>query len=213
VFTGIIEEIGTVRAIRKGSKSARIEIAAERVTSDLKPGDSVSTDGVCLTVTSCDTAGFTADVMPETMKRSGLGGLKPGSRVNLERALRLSDRLGGHLVSGHIDGTGTIAGKREDDNAIRFTIRAEAQLLKYIAEKGSVAVDGISLTVSGIAKDAFEVSVIPFTQAETTLSTKKTGDPVNIECDMIARYVEKLLTANRKEPVISANFLRENGFL
>jgi riboflavin synthase len=211
VFTGIIEETGVIKSIRPEGKASRITISASKVLEDVKTGDSINTSGVCLTVTAFTSSSFTVDVMPETMLRSALGKLKPGSRVNLERALRLSDRMGGHIVNGHIDGTGTVLRIRKDENAVRITIDAGAAVLKYIVEKGSVAVDGISLTVVGVDRHSFEVSVIPYTLEETTLAGRKTGDPVNVECDIIGKYVEKLGQGGNVK--MDMNFLAENGFV
>jgi len=213
MFTGIIEEIGTLKAIRSSATSAQLTISAKLILTDMKVGDSINTDGVCLTVTSFTADSFTMDVMPETMKRSGLGGLKPGSKVNLERALRLSDRLGGHLVSGHIDGTGKILKTWKDANAIWFSISAEKMLMKYIVEKGSVAIDGISLTVAGTYDFSFDVSIIPHTQGVTSILAKSAGNTVNIECDLIAKYIEKLLPGNNKESDLDMRFLSEQGFI
>jgi len=186
-------------------------ISAVKVLEDMKTGDSINTDGVCLTVTEFSPSSFTADVMPETMLRSTFVKLKPGSSVNLERALRLSDRLGGHIVSGHIDGTGVIERIRKDENAVVITIVAEEPVLRYIVEKGSVAIDGISLTIVKVDRRMFEVSVIPHTMAETTIILKKSGEVVNIECDIIGKYVEKLGSFGREK--IDMNFLAENGFV
>jgi riboflavin synthase len=211
MFTGIIEEEGFIKSIRAGGRSSRIVISATKILEDLKIGDSINTDGVCLTVTEFSPSTFTVDVMPETMLRSTFGKLKPGSKVNLERALRLSDRLGGHIVSGHIDGTGILEKIRKDENAVWLSIAAEEPILRYIVEKGSVAIDGISLTVAKVDRRAFEVSVIPYTQVETTILAKKTGDAVNIECDIIGKYIEKLSKTNGGK--IDVNFLAENGFV
>ena len=211
MFTGIIEEKGVIKSIRTEGRSSRIIITAVKVLGDLKTGDSVNTNGVCLTVTEFSPTSFTVDVMPETMLRSTIGKLKPGSHVNLERALLLSDRLGGHLVSGHIDGTGIISSIRKDENAVWLSITAEKPILHYIVGKGSVAVDGISLTVVNVDSHTFEVSVIPHTQAETTILTKKTGDAVNIECDIIGKYVEKLGSPGKE--IIDIDFLAQNGFI
>ncbi|MCX6252112.1 MAG: riboflavin synthase [Bacteroidetes bacterium] len=213
MFTGIIEEIGTIREIRLSSTSAQLTIAARDILSDMKVGDSINTDGVCLTVTSFTTVSFTADVMPETMKRSGLSALRPGSRVNLERALRLSDRLGGHLVSGHIDDTGNILKTWKDENAIWFSFSIEKHLLKYIVEKGSVAIDGISLTVARVDDHSFDVSVIPHTQLVTLILAKSPGNMVNIECDLIAKYIEKLLPGNNEGKKLDMKFLTQQGFI
>jgi riboflavin synthase len=210
VFTGIIEEIGIIRNISAAGRSAKVIISAAKILEELKIGDSINTDGVCLTVTEFSSTSFTVDVMPETMHRSAFRLLKPGSPVNLERALRLSDRLGGHIVSGHIDGTGIIERVRKEDNAVWFSIAAEELVTRYIVEKGSVAIDGISLTIVKVDRRVFEVSVIPHTQDETTILTKKTGDLVNIECDIIGKYVEKLGSCGKGK--IDIGFLEENGF-
>ncbi|MDR1756221.1 MAG: riboflavin synthase [Culturomica sp.] len=212
MFTGIIEEIGTVKRMTRGKRSVVLEIEAHKILEDTKIGDSISTNGVCLTVTELGADFFRADVMPETVSRSGLGEFRPGDRVNLERALTLKSRLGGHLVAGHVDGTGTITALERDDNAIGITIRTSPELLRYILEKGSIAVDGVSLTVVYADEAVFRVAVIPHTQTETTLTSRKPGDTVNIENDMIARYVEKLLGGNGKKNGLSLDFLQENGF-
>jgi len=210
MFTGIIEEKGIIKSIRAEGKSSRMVISAGKVLEDLKTGDSINTDGVCLTVTEFTSTSFTVDVMPETMLRSTFGKLKPGVRVNLERALRLSDRLGGHIVSGHIDGTGILDRIRKDENAVWLSVVADKPVLRYIVEKGSIAIDGISLTVVKVDHHAFEVSVIPYTQAETTILSKKAGDSVNIECDIIGKYIEKLGSYGKGK--IDIDFLAENGF-
>ena len=215
MFTGIIEELGTIRSIRRGAASAVLSIGAEAVLSDLRIGDSVAVNGVCLTATGVDGSGFTADVMHETLQRSSLGALGPGSRVNLERAMAADGRFGGHLVSGHIDGTGTITARRQDDNAVWYTVSASPALLRYIVEKGSVAIDGISLTVASVEADRFSVSVIPHTAAVTALGAKGLGDVVNLETDIIGKYVEKLLRPADTPAArsgISLEFLAENGF-
>lgn len=212
MFTGIIEEIGKIKLIRRGSRSVVLDVEARKVLESTQVGDSIATNGVCLTVTALQTAGFSADVMPETMSRSNLGALKPGDPVNLERALCLNSRLGGHMVAGHIDGTGRITGRVQDENAIWITIAASPEILKYIIEKGSVAIDGVSLTVAYVDEAVFRVSVIPHTQGQTTLVHKRIGDVVNLENDMIAKYVEKL-TGNREgNKGMSMEFLLENGF-
>ncbi len=215
MFTGIIEELGTIRSIRRGAASAVLSIGAEAVLSDLRIGDSVAVNGVCLTATGVDGSGFTADVMHETLRRSSLGALGPGSRVNLERAMAADGRFGGHIVSGHIDGTGTIAERRRDDNAVWYTVSAPPALLRYIVEKGSVAIDGISLTVASVEADRFSVSVIPHTAAVTLLGAKGPGDVVNLETDIIGKYVERLLRPADTPAArsgISLEFLAENGF-
>lgn len=212
MFTGIIEEIGKIKAINRGNRSIVLDIEATRVLEDTKIGDSIATNGVCLTVTDIREKFFSADVMPETMERSNLGGLKPGDRVNLERALCLNSRLGGHLVAGHVDGTGRLTGKVEDDNAIWLTIAASPQILHYVIEKGSVTIDGVSLTVAYVDEVVFRVSVIPHTQEKTTLVRKQVGDIVNLENDMIAKYVEKLLGHKPEAGGLTLDFLQQHGF-
>lgn len=211
MFTGIIEEIGTIKGIRRGNRSVVVEIGAAKVLEDTKVGDSIATNGVCLTVTAMGNGGFTADVMPETMERSNLGGLKPGERVNLERALCLNSRLGGHMVAGHIDGTGRITDRVKDENAVWLTVRTTPEILRYVVEKGSVAIDGVSLTVAYVDEAVFKVSVIPHTQEETTLTGKRVGDVVNLENDMIVKYVEKLMKQPQTKG-LSLDFLQANGF-
>jgi len=215
MFTGIIEETGTVLSVKRGIRSTVITIAAKKVLNAIKTGDSINTNGVCLTVASFDKEGFSADVMAETLKVTNLGSLIVGSKVNLERALMLNDRLGGHLVSGHIDGTGKISGLDRDDNAVLVTIIAGENILKYIVNKGSVAVDGISLTVTELKEDGFAVSIIPLTARDTTLVRKKKGDFVNLEVDMIGKYVEKFLVRENPEKKrgIGMDYLKEHGFL
>lgn len=213
MFTGIIEEVGRVQAVRRGARSAVLQIAANTVTADLNIGDSVAVNGVCLTVTELTSGGFAADVMPETLSRSNLGALALASRVNLERALAAGGRFGGHIVSGHIDGVGRVQSVRRDDNALWYDIAAAPELLRYVVEKGSVAVDGISLTVARVNAAGFAVSVIPHTAAVTALAERRAGDSVNLECDILAKYVEKLLTpAEQPQSGLTREFLRENGF-
>ncbi|HPD01353.1 MAG TPA: riboflavin synthase [Acetivibrio sp.] len=218
MFTGIIEEIGIVDGIKSGSMSVKLSIKCRKIMDDVKIGDSISVNGICLTVTSRSFEGFTADVMPETMRRTNLGRLKTKDKVNIERALRLNDRLGGHIVSGHIDGTGVISDKGEEDNAIWLEICAAEDILRYIVQKGSVALDGTSLTVAYVDDKCFRVSLIPHTAGVTTLGTRKIGDIINIECDMLGKYVEKLIKTDyskerntKKE--LTMDFLRENGFV
>lgn len=212
MFTGIIEEIGTIKGIRRGNDSVVLDIEARHLLEDVKIGDSIATNGVCLTVTSLKGHLFSADAMPETMHRTTLGGLRPGDRVNLERALCLNGRLGGHIVAGHVDGVGEIVRKDKNENAVWITVSAPPAILKYIIEKGSVAIDGVSLTVAYIDESAFKVSVIPHTQGQTTLIGKFPGDKVNLENDMIAKYVEKLMSGGKSGGGISLEFLQENGF-
>ncbi len=193
MFTGIIEEIGSVKRVSVGGKSGSIEIAAKKVLEGTKVGDSIAVNGVCLTVTSLGSSSFTADVMAETLRRSSLGSLSLGNGVNLERAMAADGRFGGHLVSGHIDGTGTISKMQKEENAVWVHIQANSEILNLIVEKGSIAIDGISLTVAGVSDSEFSVSVIPHTAKKTTLLSKKAGDTVNLENDIIGKYVQKLL--------------------
>lgn len=223
MFTGIIEETGTIESITKGIKSAIITVIADKVLENTKIGDSIAVNGVCLTVTSINGNKFNADVMAETIRRSSLGSLKHGSKVNLERAMAADGRFGGHIVSGHIDGTGTIRSLVKEDNAVWVEIATTYKLLKYIVEKGSITIDGISLTVAKLTNDSFSVSVIPHTGKETTLLDKKPGDIVNLENDIVGKYVEKLMNfkldenknkTTQKNPTgnITIDFLTEHGF-
>ena len=215
MFTGIVEEVGNVREIRKGQTSSFIEIQAKTVLSDVHIGDSISVNGVCLTVTEFSADSFRADVMNETLNRSSLGSLRSGSHVNLERAMPANGRFGGHIVSGHIDGTGVITDIRRDGISVWYTIGTTAAVMRYIVEKGSVAIDGISLTVAKVTDSSFSVSIIPHTAEQTVLSYKKTGDTVNLENDIIGKYVEKLMNPQNspKEPNgITMEFLAKNGF-
>ena len=210
MFTGLVEEVGTLQGVHRGSNSAILTIGARTVLEGTKVGDSIMTNGVCLTVTELGATYFSADVMHETLRRSSLGDLSPGSPVNLERAMPADGRFGGHMVSGHIDGTGTVTELRQDDNAVWYTISAAPELLRYIVEKGSICIDGISLTVAAVDDRV------------TNLSTKGVGSTVNLECDVIGKYAEKLLgpfgTAGGTSPQeektsgITEAFLREYGF-
>lgn len=213
MFTGIVEETGIVREIKQGRTSSKLSIEAVKIIDDMNVGDSINTNGVCLTVTDFGKGFFTTDVIPETLRRTGLGSLKMGSTVNLERALRLMDRLGGHLVTGHIDGTGKIGRRWQENNAVWFSIHAEETILRYIVEKGSVALDGISLTVTSAGSGTFCVSVIPHTQKVTTILQKKAGDLMNIECDILAKYIENLHASENGRPKIDLDFLTKNNFL
>lgn len=195
MFTGIVEEIGVIERVTKGAQSAALSIAAKLIFDDLQLGDSVAVNGVCLTVSQLAKNSFNADVMHETLRRSSLGSLGSGSRVNLERALRADGRLGGHIVSGHIDGLGTITGIRRDDNALWYTVKAPQQIIKYVVQKGSIAIDGVSLTVAELSRDTFSVSLIPHTAGHTIMAEKAVGDRVNLENDIISKYVEKLLNS------------------
>lgn len=217
MFTGIIEEVGRILSISKGINSAQINIEAKKVLEDVKLGDSIAVNGVCLTVTSFKHNSFTVDVMPETMRRSSLNNLKKGSLVNLERALALGERLGGHIVSGHIDCTGKVVNIKNEDIATWVTVEVPDDALKYIVLKGSITIDGISLTVAEVNEKSFSVSLIPHTKGETTLYEKKLGDEVNIECDLIGKYVERLVfmkqKEEKKESKITEAMLREAGFM
>ena len=209
MFTGIIEEVGKVCAIQKGMKSSKLTIGGQLIFEDLKIGDSVATNGVCLTVTTIEKNSFVADVMNETLERSTLGYLKRGEIVNLERAMPLNGRFGGHIVSGHIDGTGKIIGIKKEDHAVWYTVQTEEKLMRYIIEKGSIAIDGISLTVAKVGSNNFSVSVIPHTSKVTSLSQKGIGALVNLENDMIGKYIERF-TARQTE--IDQAFLTKCGF-
>lgn len=211
MFTGIIEEVGSIFRIQKSGDSAALTIRCQTVLSDVRTGDSIAVNGVCLTVTRYDGASFTADVMHETLNRTSLSRLRPGSPVNLERAMALGGRFGGHIVTGHIDGTGTITGIRQDSNAVWYTLKAPVGILRLVVEKGSIAIDGISLTVAALTRDGFQVSLIPHTLAHTALSDRRIGDSVNLENDCIAKYVEKFVSAGNSG-AITKEFLLKNGF-
>ncbi|WP_347350163.1 riboflavin synthase [Intrasporangium sp.] len=206
MFTGIVEELGTVTRVDRGHDSAVVRIEGPGVVPDAVRGSSIAVNGVCLTVTDHDTSGFTVDVMAETLRRSSLGALAPGDRVNLERAMPADGRFGGHVVQGHVDGTAVVtartAGERWEDVAFGL----DPGLARYVAEKGSVTVDGVSLTVTGVRDDGFSVSLIPTTLELTTLGRKQVGDLVNIEVDVLAKYVERLLSA--REPAGTATGVR-----
>ncbi len=216
MFTGLVEEIGIVQSIVRTAKSAKIVIQASKVLDGVRLGDSISTNGVCLTVTDFHQNSFSVDAMAETMRRSNLHRLVSGDKVNLERALKIGDRLGGHIVSGHIDGMGTVASLEKEDNSVWITITAKKEILKYIIQKGSIAIDGISLTVAYVDEDSFKVSIIPHTKEVTTLLSKKVDEAVNLECDMFGKYIEKMLNAREQTPVknsLDMNFLSEYGFV
>lgn len=195
MFTGIIEEVGTVVSIARGARSFTLKVEATTVLEDTQIGDSIATNGVCLTVTDISDGCFSADVMPETVSRTSLSQLQKGSKVNLERALTLQKRLGGHIVSGHVDGTGRVSRRYNDDNALWLWIDCEPNIMRYIVEKGSITIQGISLTVAKVQAGCFAVSLIPHTQQATTLHDAKVGDIVNLENDVIAKYVERLMTS------------------
>ncbi len=217
MFAGLVEEVGTVRSIRRGRDSAVLEIGAETVTKGLRTGDSVAVNGVCLTAVSCREDSFSADVMHETLNRSSLAQLRSGSHVNLERAMPADGRFGGHIVAGHVDGVGRILGTEKDGTAVWYRIGADQSVLRYVVEKGSVAVDGISLTVAAVTETDFSVSLIPHTARMTILGEKKAGDPVNLETDIVGKYVEKLMkpadTGGQKgQSGITREFLEKYGF-
>ena len=215
MFTGIVEEVGAVTAVDRGRHSAVLTIRAHAVLEDAKVGDSIAVNGICLTVTGRTAEHFTADVMHETLDRSALAGLRPGTQVNLERAMAAGGRFGGHIVSGHVDGVGRVQSVRRDDNAVWYTVSAPPHLLRYIVEKGSITVDGISLTVARVDGNSFAISAIPHTVAQTVLRNRRPGDLVNLENDIIGKYVEKLLTPapeTRAEGGITKEFLAQYGF-
>lgn len=218
MFTGLVEEKGHILSLRRGAESAHLKISAQLIMDGMQIGDSIAVNGVCLTVTSYSAGAFTADVMAETLSKTNLGDLQPGDRVNLERALRIGDRLGGHLVSGHIDGVGTIIKKEKHDIATLFTIAAPPSVMRYIIKKGSVAIDGTSLTVVDHIDETFQVSLIPHTSHATVLGEKGIGNRVNLEGDMIGKYVERLLgvkqeKTSKSSQVINVDFLAEHGFV
>lgn len=219
MFTGLVAELGTVRGLKKAQESYHLTVAARKVLENLKIGDSVAVNGVCLTVVAQGSGEFTADVMPETVRLSNLRELHNGDRVNLERTLRLQDGLDGHIVSGHVEGIGVISQCRREGIANVVTITTPPELMRYILHKGSIAVDGISLTVTEVTPGTFSVSLIPYTSQETTLGFKTVGDRVNLETDIIGKYVEQLLrfdkqgTSNKQTSVLSKNALFENGFI
>ena len=227
MFTGIVEEVGRIITADRKGNSARLKIEAEKVLEDIKIGDSIAVNGICLTVTSFGKNYFTADVMHETLQRSSLGALSAGSAVNLERAMPANGRFGGHIVSGHIDGTGRIASTRRDDVAVWYDIEAPEAITRYVVEKGSIAIDGVSLTVARVSENGFSISMIPHTADVTALGRKRAGDIVNLECDIVGKYVEKLLSSGRASPTaatsatakanskpstLTADFLASNGF-
>ena len=215
MFTGIIEEVGRVARIGGGS----LVVNCAKVLADVQLGDSIAVNGVCLTATSFTGSSFTADVMHETLDRSSLAALRPGSRVNLARAMAANGRFGGHIVAGHVDGVGTVLETKRDDNAVWYTIAAGPEVLRYVVEKGSITIDGISLTVARVGPESFAISAIPHTVAVTVLKDRKAGDKVNLETDIIGKYVEKLLITGPVQPAepkqtsgITKDFLTRYGF-
>jgi riboflavin synthase len=214
MFTGLIEDVGTLFELRRGGDSASVTVATALPTAELRLGDSVAVNGVCLTVTACAAGRFNADVSPETLRTTTLGALPRGAPVNLERALRLSDRLGGHLVTGHIDGTARILERSRQGNAWHFAFQLEAALVRLLVAKGSVAIDGISLTVNDVGAERFTVMIIPHTLAQTTLENRKVGDLVNIETDLIGKYVARLLGGAASPAAgVTLDLLAKTGYL
>ncbi len=212
MFTGIIEEIGTVSKVINKSEALELTIAAKQVLSDVKLGDSIAINGVCLTVTSFTASSFSVDVMPETFRATSLASIKNGAAVNLERALAVGGRMGGHFVTGHVDGTGEIIKIEPASNALNYTIRCDKSLLKYCILKGSIAVDGTSLTIFGLDSTTFQLALIPHTVKNSLLGQKKVGDRVNIECDMLGKYVVNMLQSHSETP-INQTFLQQHGFI
>ncbi len=218
MFTGIIEEIGSLQSISKKGQTLILHISAERILSDIHLGDSIAVNGVCLTVVEFSSASFSVDVMPETYRKTNLSRLMAGSPVNLERAMSHEGRFGGHIVQGHVDTVGRILSRKEEENAVVFGIAPErTEVMKYIVSQGSITIDGISLTVVSDSESDLTVSIIPHTLAQTVLKTKRTGDSVNLECDILGKYVERLLffqnQGKEKPDSISEQFLAEHGFI
>lgn len=216
MFTGLVAELGTVQRLDRQGESYHLTVSAVKVMQNLKIGDSVAVNGACLTVVDMHDSVFTADVMPETVRLTNIGSLHAGDKVNLERTLRLCDGLDGHIVSGHVEGLGTIISRRPEGIANVVEIAAEARLLRYILPKGSIAIDGISLTVTAVTDSSFSVAIIPHTAKETTLGFKGVGDKVNLETDIIGKYVERFLNTGaygKSEKQLDKNILLENGFI
>ena len=217
MFTGIVEEMGAIASLEKTLAGARLSILASIVMGDLKIGDSVSVNGVCLTAVSIGERDFSVEVSPETLSVTTLGGMGVGTPVNLERAMKLNERIGGHLVAGHVDGVGVIRSRQQEGNAIFFTIEAPSTILRYCVAKGSITVDGISLTINEVNDHGFSVAIIPHTAKVTTLGLKQVNDPVNLESDLIGKYVERLLQERsqlpKTTPVIDKDYLQKRGLL
>ena len=212
MFTGIVEAVGSVREIKPSEKGISLEISIPKIYDDIKAGDSIAVEGVCLTAKVVNVDDFVADVSAETISRTSLGRLRTGDKVNLERALRLSDRLGGHIVTGHIDGTARLQTKVKEGESVKLSFALGKDLLRYLINKGSIAIDGISLTVNEVDSGSFSVNIIPHTAEKTTLLDKRVGDEANIEVDVIGKYVERLL-GKGKESRINEGFLLEHGFM
>ena len=213
MFTGIVEELGTIKKLSISGHSGQIMINASKVLEGTAVGDSIAVNGICLTVTAMGNDYFTADVMAETVRRSSLKDAVAGDQVNLERAMAANGRFGGHIVSGHVDGTGTITSMKKEENAVWVTISADPSIIKFIVEKGSVCLDGISLTVAAVSNTDFKVSVIPHTGEETSLLKKKVGSLINIENDIVGKYVDRLLNYKEEKPSgITMDFLKEYDF-
>lgn len=213
MFTGIIEEVGTLKSIQRKNNAIGLIISAYEILKDIKLGDSIAVNGICLTVTSFTDTDFSVDVMQETLSRTSLSSLKVGGKVNLERAMPMGGRFGGHIVTGHIDGTGTITQIQKDSIAVWYTIKTTPSIMKYIIEKGSISIDGISLTVAKVSQDEFSVSIIPHTIVNTILSSKKVNEIVNLENDCIGKYVERLMfSEDKKESSITRDFLIKYGY-
>jgi riboflavin synthase len=217
MFTGIVEEMGAVTSMEQTLQGTRLTILASTVMGDLEIGDSISINGTCLTVVTKGEQSFMVDVSPETLSVTTLGRLTGGAPVNLERAMKLNERIGGHLVAGHVDGVGTIRTRRQEGNAIMFVIEAPREVLRYCVPKGSVTVDGISLTINELTDHAFSVAVIPHTAAVTTLGVKQVGDAVNLESDLIGKFVERLLQQRsqlpKRTPVVDKDYLQKRGLI
>ncbi|TSB46844.1 riboflavin synthase [Alkalicoccobacillus porphyridii] len=212
MFTGIIEEVGTIQQITSSGEAVVMTIRASKVLTDVQEGDSIAVNGVCLTVTSYTENSFEVDMMPETVRATSLQNLSTNSKVNLERAMHAQGRFGGHFVSGHVDGVGTISHKSQDHNAIYYTIEVASDLRRYMINKGSVAVDGTSLTIFGVSESSFTISIIPHTVDHTIIGDKKVGDIVNIECDLVGKYIEQFIQSPPKKEGITSEFLTKQGY-
>ena len=218
MFSGIVEEMGAIQSMDKGLAGAKFSILASVILDDLHVGDSVSVSGTCLTVTNIEEQGFSVDVSTETLNRTVLGNIAVGTPVNLERAMKLNARMGGHLVTGHVDGLGALRTREQDGNAIQLTIEAPEEIMRYCVVKGSITMDGISLTINGVRDRSFAVAIIPHTAQVTTIGLKQIGDSVNLESDLIGKYVERLLQANGtlsppSAPIIDKDYLRKRGLM